>query len=457
MRSFLASSAQLNVNRKQSGRNRSYVSHKNSSRKRSGLNFHHDSIISSGQRSSISAMRHKSAYDRDSMRMKSDANFRRGSSVSMLFNSLDEGVVAELELLRSVGDSQADERATTVAPNTRCSNGLYQRLDRNPFTKRRKDERIRKQSIKRRKNTLRNLTKVHPDQEKGEKKKNEDDATNPIRILFGMFKQNENGEVNMGDMLEFLELHEVLIPSDLRVIATLSKNLRKKQLRDKDASSVSSISSSMGSEETLAKTRRDAEIVSITYKQFKKLAEELELVPTQLAEENEGQQKDLKYLTAGIGDGKFTDEIDESVRKSPSMVARELHLQGNDAPWYIMYPDHTSRLCWDLLILLLLLYTVTITPVRLGFEMQPVTWSTYLTHLRLLRVRVSRISLNIYMYKFSNTQIHRYRVLDGNIHRFVFHCGCVLKLHHIVRTGRWSHDCGGSQDCVTLHANLVCL
>ena len=41
-----------------------------------------------------------------------------------------------------------------------------------------------------------------------------------------------------------------------------------------------------------------------------------------------------------------------------------------------MYPDHNFRLCFDLLILLLLLYTVTITPVRLGFEMQPATWST---------------------------------------------------------------------------------
>ena len=45
----------------------------------------------------------------------------------------------------------------------------------------------------------------------------------------------------------------------------------------------------------------------------------------------------MKYLTAGIGDGKFTDEIDDSVRKSPSMVAREMHLQGHDVPWYVMF------------------------------------------------------------------------------------------------------------------------
>jgi len=344
MRSFLASSAQLNVNRQQSGRHRSYVKHHASSRKRSGMNFVNDSSGGGSQRGSVASQR-KSAYNWDRMSMRSSVSgVRRESSAP--FVNLDEGVVAELELLRSTGENDIDNPRSKVSPNTRCSNGLYQRLDRNPFTKRRKNERQRKASVKRRKETIRDLTKstkVFPEEEDEEKKKkkkkkkgsyDKNDTSSPVRVLYGMFKQNEKGEVNMGDMLEFLELHEVLIPSDLRVIATLSKNLRKKKNKQ-GPGSVSSISSSMGSEEKLAKAKRDAEIVTITFEEFKTLAEQLELF-SQNDVEKESKDNDLKYLTAGIGDGKFTDEIDFDVRKSPSMVAREMHLRGEIAPWYVI-------------------------------------------------------------------------------------------------------------------------
>ena len=97
MRSMLVSNAAINVNRKSSGRHRSYVKHQGSARHRHSQNArHHDSMIASGPRGSIHGRHRKSAYDWDSMRMKSDVSFRRGSSVSQLFSSLDENVVAEL-------------------------------------------------------------------------------------------------------------------------------------------------------------------------------------------------------------------------------------------------------------------------------------------------------------------------------------------------------------------------
>lgn len=222
MRTFLASSAQINVNRKVSGRQRSYVNHHHPSRKKSGLDFQKISIGNS------SSSRHRSGYDWDSMRIKSGV--RRESSTSHLMDNLDDGVVAELELLRSIGDAEEDNnKAHKVSPNTRCTNGLYQKLDRNPFTRRKKQDRQRKISVKKRQGTLQNLTaiaKVYPqnndddvsEQRKDNEEKYKSDKKNDssIRTLFDMIKQDKNGNVRMGDMLEFLELHEVLIPSDLR-------------------------------------------------------------------------------------------------------------------------------------------------------------------------------------------------------------------------------------------------
>ena len=81
-----------------------------------------------------------------------------------------------------------------------------------------------------------------------------------------------------------------------------------------------------------------------------------------------GQMLALRDLV-GTGEGSATIEETEEMLRKEKLMQR--------ASWYIVMPDSSFKMCWDLSQVVVLLYVAAVVPLRIGFDMSSDPFSTF--------------------------------------------------------------------------------
>ena len=172
-------------------------------------------------------------------------------------------------------------------------------------------------------------------------------------VLFGMIDTQNNGRVDILEILNFFDAHRVLTKGDVNILSEFADEQK-----------------TQGS-------------LSLDRDQFKRL-----ILRMDIATANDT----LEELVRRTSDNGDDDEKGESKRERPSpkwmygdgsfMGRANAHGRNGSVvmgapivdtdilPWYIIAPSSPHRLGWDVVILVLLVYTMIVTPLRLGFDLE---------------------------------------------------------------------------------------
>jgi len=180
------------------------------------------------------------------------------------------------------------------------------------------------------------------------------------QVLFNMIDSQNRGKIEMLEVLNFFDAHSVLSEKDVKVIAEHSK-----------------LSAGQGT--------------MLTREQFRKLILKMDLateganIQKRMMAEESSKDDDEKDDAPSVsrrsrknrlppkwayGDGSFAGRTSLGTSAGGSVVFGKSLSVSHTLPWYIFGPKSGYRMAWDVVILVLLVYTMVVMPLRLGFDLE---------------------------------------------------------------------------------------